>query len=165
MEFLDIVNEKDEVVGKAPRDEIYNKLLTHRIVHVLIFNKKQEMALQLRANVNFCPHHWCTSAGGHVKSGEQPEYAAQRELQEELGVNPKLEFFSKDIYVDNFRGTGLKKILITFKSTYSGPFKINPEEVEKIEFFTLEKIQTMIDSGEKFHPELLFLLRKHFGVK
>ncbi len=165
MEFLDIVNEKDEVIGKAPRDEIYNKLLTHRIVHVLIFNKKQEMALQLRSNVSFCPNHWCTSAGGHVKSGETGVDAAERELEEELGVKTKLESFSKDIYVDNFRRTGLKKILITFKSLYNGPFKINPEEVEKIEFFNLKKIQEMVNNKEKIHPELLFLLRKHFAVK
>ncbi len=165
MEIMDIVNEKDEVIGKAPREEIYKKLLTHRIVHVLIFNKKQEMALQLRGNVRFCPYHWCTSAGGHVKSGETSLDAAERELEEELGVKAKLENFSKDIYVDNFRRTGLKKILITFKLLYNGPFKINPEEVHKIELFSLEKIQKMVDSGEKFHPELLFLLRKHFGVK
>ncbi len=166
MEFLDIVNENDEVIGKASKEEVYKNLLTHRIVHVLIFNGKKEMALQLRSkNIKFCPNHWCTAAAGHVSSGETYEQAALRETEEEIGIKLKLEFLYKDLYIDNFRKTGLKKILASFKSTYSGPFKINPDEVEKVEFFSLDKIQEMISSGEKIHPELLFLLRKHFGVK
>ncbi|MBI4163229.1 MAG: NUDIX domain-containing protein [Candidatus Aenigmarchaeota archaeon] len=165
MEMMDIVNEKDEVVGKAQREEVYKKLLLHRIVHVLIFNVKGEMALQLRSNVNFCPYYWCTAAGGHVKSGESWEDAGKRELKEELGVEAKLTLLYKDIYTDNFRKTNMKKILATFKTVYSGSFKINPEEVDKIEFFSLEKIQQMVNNKEKMHPELLFLLKKHFGVK
>ena len=38
-------------------------------------------------------------------------------------------------------------------------------KVEKVEFFSLDKIQEMINDGEKFHPELLFLLEKHFEIK
>ncbi|MBI5332954.1 MAG: hypothetical protein HZB65_05240 [Candidatus Aenigmarchaeota archaeon] len=41
----------------------------------------------------------------------------------------------------------------------------NPEEVKKIKFFSMKDIQKMIDNGENFHPELLFLLRKHFGFR
>jgi hypothetical protein len=29
-------------------------------------------------------------------------------------------------------------------------------------FFAIEKINEMVEKGEKFHPELLFLLRKYF---
>ena len=164
-EFMDFVNEKDEVVGKALQKDIYGKLLTHRIVHVLVFNDKNEMVLQLRSkNKNFTPGHWSTSAGGHVQSGETYEQAALRELEEELGIKTKLEFLSKDLYNDKSR-PGMEKFLGVFRTTYQGRFKINPEEVERVEFFSLDKIQKMIDGGEKFHPELLFLLKKHFGIK
>ncbi len=166
MEFLDIVNEKDEVVGKAPRSEIYEKLLPHRIVHVILFNSEGEMCLQLRSKeVSFCPSYWCTSAGGHVKSGETPEAAGLRELKEELGIKTDITFAYKDLYVDQFRQTRMKKILITFKGKYNGPFKINPEEVEQVKFFSMDNIQKMINKGEKFHPELLFLLERHFGIE
>ena len=165
-ELLDVVNEKDKVVGNASKKDIYEKKLTHRIVHILIFNKKGEMGLQLRSkNKDFTPGHWCSSAGGHVKSGETYKQAALRECEEEIGLKPSLEFLFKDLYVDNFRHTGLKKFLVTLKATYEGPFEINPEEVEKIEFFSLEEIQKMIDKKEKLHPELLLLLEKHFGIK
>ena len=162
MEFLDVVNDNDEVVGRASKKEIYEKKLQHRIVHILIFNDKGEMALQLRSkHKSFCPHHWSTPVGGHVQSGETYEEAALREFQEELGTTTGITFAYKDLYDD---GRGLKKILVTFKTNFNGPFNINPKEVERVEFFSLDEIQEMIDSGENFHPELLFLLKRHFGI-
>ncbi|MDO8741375.1 MAG: NUDIX domain-containing protein [Candidatus Woesearchaeota archaeon] len=163
MEFLDSVNENDEITGRASKKEIYEKQLLHRIVHVLVFNDKGEMALQLRSKcTSFCPLHWCTSAGGHAQSGESYEKAALRELKEEIGTMAKIDFAHKDLYTvtGNFR-----KFLATFRTVFNGSFKINPVEVEKVEFFSLDKIQKMIKDREKFHPELLFLLRKHFNMK
>lgn len=164
MEMLDIVNDNDEVIGQADVDEIYERLLTHRIVHVLVLNKKGEMALQLRGpTVTFCPNYWSTAVGGHVSAGESYEEAALREMEEEIGINAPLELLSKETYPDPTRN--LKKILCTFKSMYDQPLSAHNDEVTRVEFFSLEKIQEMIDSGEKFHPELLFLLRKHFGLR
>ena len=163
MEFLDIVNENDEVIGKASRKEVYEKRLDHRIVHIILFNDKGEMALQLRSRrISFCPHHWGTPVGGHVQSGESYEEAALREFKEELGTAAKISFAYKDLYNDP---RGLRKFLVTFRTVFNGPFNINSKEVEKMEYFSLDKIQDIINSGEKFHPELLFLLRKHFKIK
>ncbi len=162
MGLIDVVNENDEIVRQASKDEIYEKKLLHRIVHVFIFNEKGEMALQLQSKYKkFCPQHWVTAAAGHVKAGESEEEAAVRELEEETGIKTNIDFLYKDFFdvSSNFR-----KILITFKSGFNGPFKINPMEVEKIEFFTIDKIKEMIKSGEKFHPEFLFLLKKHFNI-
>jgi len=160
MEFLDIVDEKDRVIGKASRDEIYNKKYKHRIVHVMIHNERDEIALQLRSNkVSFCPSHWSTAVGGHVQSTESYEQAALREYMEELGINSKLEHLSKDFYqADDSPG----KFLGIFTTKYNGEFKINTEVVEKIDFFSLNQIREMIECGEKFHPELLFILKKYY---
>jgi len=163
MEYLDIINEKDEVIGTASMEEAHQQKLPHRIVHIFIFNKENKMALQLRSQYkSFCPNHWCTPVGGHVRAGETYEQAAFRECKEELGVKLEITSTHKDIYED---GLGNKLFLTTYKAITDGPFNINPEEVQKVEFFTLEQIQSMINSGEKFHPELLFLLKKHFGIK
>lgn len=161
MEILDIVNQHDEVIGKASRDEIYEKLLPHRIVHVLIFNDKKEMALQLRSKtVSFCPSHWSTTVGGHVQTGENYEEAAMREYEEELGIKSVLTFFDKVIYeVENKP----KKFLTIFTTECNGPFSKDPSDVEKVEFFPLDTIRNMIQKGEKFHPELLFILQKYFA--
>tara|TARA_Y100000310_G_scaffold345638_2_gene467578 strand:+ start:2018 stop:2503 length:486 start_codon:yes stop_codon:yes gene_type:complete len=159
MEILDIINQKKEIIGKAPRNEIYAKKLPHKIVHTHLFNKKGELALQLRGpKSTFCPFHWGPTSGGHVASGELNKDAALREFKEELGTSSSIVFQSEDWYEYN----GLKKLLISYKAEYEGPFTLEPGKVEKVEFFSLPKIKEMIDSGEKFHPELLFLLKTHF---
>lgn len=168
METIDVVNKNDEVVGQASYKEIYDKALRHRIVHVLVFNNKGEMALQLSSKEkSFCPNHWGTPAGGHVQSGETYEQAILREMEEEIGIKADVSFLRKDPFVyANYKDKGgLEKILTTFRATHNGPFNVNPKEVEKVEFFSLEQIQQMVDKGEKFHPELLFLLKKHFNIK
>jgi len=163
MEFLDIVDDQDEVVGKASIKEIYDKKLPHRIIHVLIFNSEGKIVLQMRSKEKkFCPQHWCTSVGGHVSSGESYEEAAGREFEEELGKSEEISLIGNDVYED---GRGLKKFLRVFKTTFDGPFEINQEEVESVDYFSLEEIQEMINKGEKFHPELLFLLEKYFMIK
>ncbi len=162
MEYLDIVNEEDSVIGSASIQDIYDKKLLHRIVHVLIFDDKGRIALQKRSkHKSFSPEHWCTSAGGHVQKGETYEQGALREYKEELGVEAELELFKKDFFSDK---RGIRKFLRIFKTTYNGPFNLNPEEVEKMEFFTIEEIQKLVDSGEKFHQELLYFLKKYFGI-
>lgn len=91
-EFLDVVNENDEVVSSVSREDVYEKSLRHRIAHVVVFNDNGEMLLQFRSkNVSFCPNHWVTSAGGHVQAGESYMEAAKREYMEELGVVSDLE--------------------------------------------------------------------------
>ena len=83
-------------------------------------------------------------------------------MQEEIGIRTALSFMAKDIYTCHKRN--LSKILVTFKASHNGPFKPDPKEVDTIKFFSLEQIQEMIDNGEKFAPELLFLLEKHFNI-
>ncbi len=163
MELIDIVDREDRVVGNATRQEIYEKLLPHRIVHILVFNSKNQLALNLISkNSKSYPLHWGSSVAGHVQSGETYEQAATRELEEELGINPPLQFLEKQFYK---KENTHEKVLGVFKTVYSGQLKVNKEEVENIRFFSLSEIRNMITGGEKIAPELLFLLEKYFGVK
>ena len=110
MEYIDVVDKNDNVIDTVSKQDIYKNLLSHRIVHVVIFNDKGEMALQLRSpKVSYCPEHWATTVGGHVQAGETHRQGAIREFIEEIGIPPdkELEFFSKDLYLDD-------KILINF---------------------------------------------------
>lgn len=162
-EYLDIVNDLDEVISTASYQEVYAKRLPHRIIHILIFNDKNELALQLRsATKSFCPLHWSTSVGGHVRAGESYKQAALREFKEELNIQLPITLAFKDNYLD---AHGHKKFLATFKTRTSNLSKIKTSEVERVAYFSLSTIQNMIISKEKFHPELLFLLKKHFSIQ
>ena len=88
-EVFDIVDEADVVIGRAPRSEVHRSRWRHRAVHILVSNRAGEFYLQRRAPWKDCaPDLWDTSAAGHVASGEDYLTAAQRELAEELGVDP-----------------------------------------------------------------------------
>lgn len=166
MEILDIVDQKDQVIGRAEYKDIYKKLHRHRIVHVLIFDKKGRVLLQLRSkNKSFCPLHWSTSVGGHVQSGETYFQAAQRESVEEIGKKLKLKKLFKDLFSHPDYNQGIQKFLTTFKAINEGPFFKGIEEVAQLKFFSLTQIKKMIQGGEKFHPELLFIFQKHFQIK
>lgn len=159
MEFNDIINENDEVVGKIPYRELYKKLPPHRIVHILIFTKDGKMLLQKRsATKSFCPLHWCTAAGGHVQSGESYEQGAAREFEEELGIKIPLRFLFKTRYDDP---RGFFKMLGVFAAEYGGPFQLNKDEVDSVQEFSKNEIEQMMRDKELFHPELKFLLEKH----
>ncbi|MFH1405090.1 MAG: glycosyltransferase [Patescibacteria group bacterium] len=166
-ERIDIINKHDEVIGSATKSEIYKNKHLHRIVHVLVFNKKGEMALQLQAKEkSFCPLHWSTAVGGHVQSGERPKIAATREMKEEIGINCAMKFFTKNFftYKDSDPNNDLTKLLFFFKTQHEGPFLPRPGEVDSVEFFSFDQIQSMISKGEKFHPELLFFLEKYYKI-
>jgi isopentenyldiphosphate isomerase len=88
-EWFDVVNERDEVIGRAPREEVHGRGLRHRAVHVLVFNTRGQVFLQKRSQrKDREPGMWDSSASGHVDAGEEYDMAAVRELEEELGVRP-----------------------------------------------------------------------------
>jgi len=71
----------------APRKIVHrNKNWLHPVVHVNIFNRKNEWYLQKRAiKKEVFPGYWDVSVGGHVETGERIYDAAVREAREEVG--------------------------------------------------------------------------------
>ena len=132
-------------------------------VDILIFNDRNELALQMRAlNDDSFPGHWDFSVGGHVEPNEESQTAAEREILEELGVSGKVEFISKENFeYPAWSANVLRKASASmYKMSHNGPFKIDPNETEKVVFFSLSEIQKMINEGVRFHPEFLLTWEK-----
>ena len=127
-----------------------------KAAQILVFNDKKELALQLRAanDISF-PSHWDFGAGGHVDPGEDGKQTAERELKEELGIEAEIKFVADEHYEYPAWNSSHQRIVDSsmYKAKHNGPFKPDPKEIEKVEFFSLEKIGEMIKSGVKFHPE------------
>lgn len=84
-----MVNDLDEVVGQLSRSEVHRLGLTHRAVHVLVFNQRGDVFLQKRSQLkDRQPSLWDSSSSGHVDTGEDYDACALRELSEELGFRP-----------------------------------------------------------------------------
>ena len=106
-EILDVIDENDVVVARAPRREIHHRGLPHRAVHIFLFNSSGQIYVQKRSAVKDShPLKLDSSAAGHLDSGEDYAQAAVRELFEELSIKAELreEFrFGPDVSTDNER--------------------------------------------------------------
>ena len=157
-ETMDIVNMRDEVVGKASQEAVYTNKHLHRIVHIMAKDPKGRFGIQLRSvKKSYKPGHWATAACGHPQAGESYQTAGQRETLEELRQEVPLTNFRKLFYQDPER-PGLERFLGAFEITISEPVLFDTEEVQDFQFFTHDQLQQMIDNGALFHPELLFIL-------
>lgn len=157
-EFLDVLTEegyKTEI--SRPRNEIHSKGEWHASVHVWlrIFDT---WILQKR---NFLkesfPGFYDCSSSGHVDAGENPEMAAYRELQEELGIELKSESLAfvgrqKLIYVSEDKSFVSNEINYIFIGSISEEdykkIVIDTSEVESICCMPLSEIKDKRSSGQ-----------------
>jgi len=133
-EIFDVVNERDQVIGQAPRREVHARGLWHRAVHVLVFNARGEVFLQKRSmKKDIASGKWDSSASGHLDTGEDYDACAVRELREEIGIilaQPPDRLFK----IDACRPTGWEFCWI-YRASGEGPFTLHPEEIETGEWF------------------------------
>jgi|GEM_PF-1014165 len=86
-EMVDILDDNGLVIATIPRAEAEAHNHTTQNVLVFVFNSRGEVWLQLRPkSKNHYPGMWDVSACGGLMSGEEPEAAAMRELNEETGL-------------------------------------------------------------------------------
>lgn len=86
-ELLDIVNENDEVIGQAERDEVHAKGLLFRLVYVCFYTPDKQIILQKRSlSKKNDPSKLTTTVSGHVSAGQSYLEAAIRETSEETGI-------------------------------------------------------------------------------
>ena len=140
-ELLEIVDENGAVLGTARRSELHgNPSLIHRVIHVLVFDKKGRLLLQKRSmNKDVAPGKWDTSVGGHVNPAEDILIAAKREMKEELGVEKcALEYLYSYLFSNHVES----ELVSTFFCIYNGKFSFNKEEIEEITFWDIGKIKS-----------------------
>lgn len=138
-DIFDIVNEHDEVIGRAPRSEVHANGLLHRAVHVLIFNARGETFLQKRSmSKDREPGRWGAACSGHVDSGEDYDTAALRELGEELGWQPTGPL-KRVLRIAACAETDQEFVWV-YHCNGEGPFNLNCEEVETGGWFAPHQI-------------------------
>jgi isopentenyldiphosphate isomerase len=142
-EIFDIVNERDEVVGQAPRREVHARGLWHRAVHVLVYNASGRVFLQKRSMAkDTAAGCWDSSCSGHVDSGESYDAAAQRELQEEIGLrlaHPPARWLRIEA-----RPETSWEFVWVYRLENEGPFELAPAEIERGEWFTPAEVTDLI---------------------
>lgn len=123
-ELVDVVNEKDEVVGVATREEAHIKSLLHRIVEVWFYDSHKRVLLQKRSlKKKNLPGLLDFTVGGHVSSGETYEEALLKETREETGVVANVEDFTfVNVFIPQVHGS-INDLRLHIRKTYLYPFK------------------------------------------
>lgn len=89
MEFVVLVDEQNNPVGKAPKETVHTKNTPlHRAFSLFVFNSSRGLLLTKRAGTKKTfPGVWTNSVCGHPGINETAVEAAGRRLSEELGIS------------------------------------------------------------------------------
>jgi len=161
-EIFDVVDANDRVIGQATRREVHERRLLHRAVHIFVFNSAGELLIQKRsADKDEFPLCWTSSASGHLDAGEDYASAAVRELNEELGLTGELKFVSK---LPASTETANEHTAL-FRCVSDAPPRIDPEEIDRVEFRSLEAVAELIrTSPETVSPPFCTLFEYYRGI-
>lgn len=153
------VDENDNPIGTRPREDFHNQKLFHRSSVLFLFNDKEEVLLQKRSmSKDWFPGLYEFSVSG-TTGNETDEECIRRETEEELGISD-LDFQFL------FKLTPLEKNDRAYNSVFlaktSQKIKLDPEEVESVEWITMENLhKRVIESPDKFSPQLIIGLEKY----
>ena len=154
-EIIDIVNEKNEVVGAAPRKGIHNTKLMHRSIHMFLLNPDGRIWLEKRAlTTDTFPGYYNSSAAGHISQGESYLEGAQREVVEELGIEG---LNLKQVHMLKASEETSNEFVAFFVAESDAKPRVNEEATTSLHLYSVEQIDEMIASGGKFVPIFLRL--------
>ena len=166
-EIIYVVNEKDQFVRKATRQEVREKALLHRAARVIITNNEHKFLVQKRsASKDIHPSMWDIGIAETVKDGDSYESTAMRGLLEELGIIGisniqmmhsvlfKLKYFS-------LRHNILCKV---YKLSYNGQIQLQEEEIDEVKLLTKEEIINLIEKAD-FNPVGKVVFSKYLELK
>src|SRR6185437_14978987 len=132
----DVVNEDDQIIGQAAKEQFQGSGLICRVAFVMLANTAGEILLhQRKATKKAYPLYWSGSAAGHLVSGESYEAAAARELKEEIGVETPLTFVGK------FYSKEDREMVGVLLGIYDGELDIEKAEVEQVRYFSRERLE------------------------
>lgn len=168
MELIDVYDRHRNKVRTAERKEVLGGNEYRLVVHICVFNSKDQMLIQKRQPFKSgWSGLWDLSTGGMAQSGETSAQAARRELKEEIGID--CDFSEERPFVSVSYTVGFDDYYVTQKEVIPEDLKLQYEEVEKVRWADRSEILSMIDSGEfiPYHKgfiEMLFDMRKDFGT-
>ncbi|MDD3711579.1 MAG: NUDIX domain-containing protein [Patescibacteria group bacterium] len=166
IEYLNIVDENDEVIGQETRENIHKQGLLHREVHVHFVTPNKEIILQHRAkDKDFCPDLLSATVGGHVEIGDTYEKTAIKETREETGLiinEEDLIFLNKSrrgLFFDEKTNTTNNVFGTSYLYRYLGDLsdlKVEEGKAIGFELWSFDKLKKLSEpEKEKFIPYVL----------
>ncbi len=126
-EIVDLVDENDEVIGRAQMQEVRARNLLRRGAAAIVRNSRGDIYIHRRADTKAAfPGWYDTVVAGSVMSGESYEQAIRRELAEEIGIDGVQPTF---LFKSRYRATDVNWWTCVFEVVWNQPIQHHGEEV------------------------------------
>jgi isopentenyl-diphosphate delta-isomerase type 1 len=170
-EMVVLVDEHDKQIGLAEKMQAHEHGLLHRAFSVFIVRPNvngYEILMQQR-NIDkyHCGGLWTNTCCSHPRDQENIVQAAQRRLQEEMGLQINLQVIGEFIYRAAF-SNGLVEheydhVMLGFYNAEE--FVVNSVEVQNFKWMTLSDLEiALVADPDKYTPWLqpaLNIVRQH----
>lgn len=132
-EYITIVDENDNVIGKKERSEVTPKDI-YRISCLWVTNNKGEVLLAKRAlTKKNDPGKWGPSVVGTVSYNETYDEVAKREAMEEIGLSSLKLKKLKKFYIDSAWRFFVQNYEVQIENGIE--FILQPEELDEVKWF------------------------------
>jgi len=161
-EIWDLYDQDRMLTGKKHRrGDPMEKGEYHLVVHVCIFNSKNQLLIQRRQPwKQKWPGMWDLTVGGSAVSGDSSQSAAMRETKEELGLEIDLTEVRPHFTI-NF-DNGFDDYYFIIKDVDISRLTLQESEVAEVKWVDKEELLKLADQGEMIQ---FFFLDKIFDIK
>ena len=165
MELWDIYDKNRLLTGRTIERGNKLKKGDFLVVHVCIFNSKNEMLIQQRQPwKEGWPNMWDITVGGSALAGEDSIEAAERETLEEIGYKINLSN-ERPFFTINFE-VGFDDYYLVEKEIDIESLTLQYEEVKAVKWASREEVLQLIEEGKFINywfSNNLFDMRKQRG--
>ncbi len=137
-EEVEEVDRSGNVIRVISRREMRASVARHRAVFIAVLSSANELLVHRRAlTKDIWPGWWDVAVGGVMAPGESAENAANRELQEELGIsNVPLTPLGTGAYDDS----DVRLLSASYLCRHDGPFTFSDGEVIESAWVPLSEV-------------------------
>jgi isopentenyl-diphosphate delta-isomerase len=161
-----LVDASDRAIGTAPKLAAHREGLLHRAVSVQLRDQSGRLLLQKR---HIGKYHsgglWSNTCCSHPRPGEDTAAAAQRRLQEEMGISCPLTPLFTTCYravLDNAMTEN--EVVHCFGSLYVGEVRPNPTEAEDHSWIHVDNLRREVNEHpERYSAWFRIYLRDHWA--
>ncbi len=133
-EFIDVIDDLNRVVGRAPKSVVHAEGKRHRVSAVLLMRADGSYLIPTASGIKAESGRLYHSAAGHVTAGESYRDAALRELREETGIiASRLDFLGSFWFEKEYPSRTELERFEVYIAPYSGEgrIRLNDEQMDE----------------------------------